>query len=226
LGLIEDLSALFIVGNNTFHHTNGLRERTKFIVIRESILLQELVFDDLSDLKSSLLILTKRIFTYKLHNFCQISLFLQDEFNGFFVRHEIGFSFTEIIEKHGIVVGIRDSPVDGWEMLSLGKLFVQSPEHLDDIKCGSGNWIREITTWWRHSTDDRDRTLSSWLSFTVNSTSSLVERGELRTQVSGETGICWHFSKTSRDLSESFGPTRGRISHHCNIETHISEVLS
>lgn len=37
--------------------------------------------------------------------------------------------------------------------------------------------------------------------------------------------ISWHFTQTTRDFSESLSPTRGGISHHGHVQTHISEVL-
>jgi hypothetical protein len=49
---------------------------------------------------------------------------------------------------------------------------------------------------------------------------------ELGTQMSGVTSISGHLSKTSRDFSEGFGPSGGRVSHHSDVVSHISEVLS
>ena len=40
-----------------------------------------------------------------------------------------------------------------------------------------------------------------------------------------ETLIGRHFSETTRDFSEGLSPSRGRVSHHSDILTHISEVL-
>jgi len=41
-----------------------------------------------------------------------------------------------------------------------------------------------------------------------------------------ETRIGWHFCKTTRDFSQGLSPSRGGISHHCYVISHVSEVLS
>ena len=61
---------------------------------------------------------------------------------------------------------------------------------------------------------------------TLDSTSSLIELSESGTKMCWETLICRHFCETTGDLSESLGPTGSRISHHCDILSHISEILS
>jgi len=110
-------------------------------------------------------------------------------------------------------------------MLSLGKFFIQSPEDLYDIKGSSCNWIREITTRWGYSTDNRDRSFSVWRSLANNLTSSFVELSELWTQMCWETWISRHFCETSRNFSQSLSPSRSRISHHSDIISHISEIF-
>jgi len=136
LRLNKNSVAALVVGNETLHHTNSLRKWAIVIVFRKGILLQEFILDKGSARKSSFLILSQCIFTYELDNFCQITLFLKNLLNNSFVSHEIWVSFVVVIGKHSIVVGVRNGPVDGWEMLSLSKFFVQSPEDLDDIKSG------------------------------------------------------------------------------------------
>ena len=56
--------------------------------------------------------------------------------------------------------------------------------------------------------------------------SALVELGERGTEIGGETRIGRHLGKTTRDLSESLGPTRRRVSHHRHILALVTEVLS
>jgi len=111
-------------------------------------------------------------------------------------------------------------------MLSLSELLIQSPEDLYNIEGSSSNWIREITTWWGHGSDNRNRSNTRWRSEASNLTSSLVELSQLWTQMCWETRISGHLCKTSRDLSESLSPSWGGISHHSNIVSLISEVLS
>ena len=55
---------------------------------------------------------------------------------------------------------------------------------------------------------------------------TLVELGERGTEIGGETRIGRHLGKTTRDLSESLGPTRRRVSHHSHILALVTEVLS
>ena len=57
-------------------------------------------------------------------------------------------------------------------------------------------------------------------------TGTLVELGEGGTQVSGETRISGHLSETTGDFSEGFSPSRGGVSHHSDVLTLITEVLS
>jgi len=111
-------------------------------------------------------------------------------------------------------------------MLSLGELLIKTPENLHNSEGRGGNGIREISTRGRYGTDNGHGTLSVGGSKALNLTSSLIELGELGSQVSGETTISGHFSKTSRDFSKGFSPSGGRVSHHSDIVSHISEVLS
>ena len=132
LGLGENSLACLIVGTDVLHHSNGLVEWAVVIEIREGVLLQELFLDQGSDSKSGLLILTEGIFSDKLHNFDKIVLFLQDLLEGSLVSHEVWISLVVVFRQDSIVVCERDIPIDGWEMLSLSELLIQTPEHLHD----------------------------------------------------------------------------------------------
>ena len=35
----------------------------------------------------------------------------------------------------------------------------------------------------------------------------------------------WHLSQSPRDLPKSLSPTRGRVGHHTDVVTHVSEVF-
>merc|ERR1712176_49324 len=48
--LAHCLLSSFVVGDNAAHHANGLRQRTEEIILREAILLQEILTDDLGHL--------------------------------------------------------------------------------------------------------------------------------------------------------------------------------
>lgn len=41
---------------------------------------------------------------------------------------------------------VRDEPVNGWEVLPLGKLLVQAPEHLYDTQGSRSDRVGEVTT--------------------------------------------------------------------------------
>jgi hypothetical protein len=69
LGALEEL-------DNALHHTDSLLKRAVVIVRRESVLLKEILTNNLGNFKNCLLILRKRIFTDELHDFSQIFFFL------------------------------------------------------------------------------------------------------------------------------------------------------
>ena len=58
LGLNEHLLALLVVGDDTLHHTNSLWKGTVVVMCREGILLQELILDQLGNLKETKLKIT------------------------------------------------------------------------------------------------------------------------------------------------------------------------
>jgi len=175
------------------------------------------------------LILGQSVSTNELHNFVKLSFFLENVSESssetiiFWVnRIEIGF-------QGSFVIGVGNGPVYSGEMLSLGEFFVKTPENLDDLKGSNGYRISEITTWWGHSTNNRNCTQSVFSfqrSQASNLTSSFVELGEFGLHISGITLISWHFCETTRDFSQGLGPTRGGVGHHTHIVPLISEVLS
>jgi hypothetical protein len=119
LGFCKHLLALFVIGDNALHHADGLWKWAIVVIVRESVLLQELVLDELGDLEGSLLVLTQGVLSDELHDFDKIVLLLQDVLDSNFVSHEVRVSGIIIFLKSSIVVRIRNVPVDGWEMLSL-----------------------------------------------------------------------------------------------------------
>mmetsp|Transcript_34292 Transcript_34292/g.45169 ORF Transcript_34292/g.45169 Transcript_34292/m.45169 type:complete len:377 (-) Transcript_34292:682-1812(-) len=111
-------------------------------------------------------------------------------------------------------------------MLTLGELLVKTPEDADNGEGGGGDGIGEITTGGRDGTDDRDGTSTVGGAEAVDVASTLVELGEGGTEISGETRIGGHLSETTGDFSEGLGPARGGVSHHSDVLTLITEVLS
>ena len=120
----ENLLAALVVSDNALHHSNGLWKWAVVVVVRESILLKELVLDQLGYLKGCLLVLTQGVLSDKLHNFDKIVLLLQDVLDGNLVSHEVWVSSIIIFLKCSIVVRVGNVPVDGWEMLSLSELLI------------------------------------------------------------------------------------------------------
>ena len=176
-------------------------------------------------LEDGLLVFGKRVPTDELHDFSQLVFVLEDLADGFTEAHELGVDLGVVLAKDSIVVGEGDVPVHGGEVLALGQLLVQAPENLHDSKRGGRDGVREVTTGGRHGTDDRDRALTVGRAEAGDSASAFVELSQLGAQVGGETSIGGHLGETTRDFSEGLGPAGGGVSHHSDVEAHISEVF-
>mmetsp|Transcript_8187 Transcript_8187/g.12551 ORF Transcript_8187/g.12551 Transcript_8187/m.12551 type:complete len:212 (+) Transcript_8187:21-656(+) len=142
----QHLLAALVVSDNTFHHADGLGQGAVVVVLGESVLLKELILDKLGDFEGGLLVLTKGVLSDQLDNFDQIILFLENLLHDVLKSHEVGVSLVVVVLESSIVVRVRDVPVHRREMLSLGKLLVQTPEDLHDIEGSGSNGIGEITT--------------------------------------------------------------------------------
>lgn len=137
-------------------------------------------------LENGLLILGQRVLTDELDDFGQLILRLQDLSHPLSESHELGlFLGIEVVES-AIVVGERDVPVDGGEMLTLGKLLVESPENTDDGEGGRGDGVGEITTGRGDGTDNGDGSITVGGTEAPNVTGTLVELGEGGTEIGGE----------------------------------------
>ena len=62
----------------------------------------------------------KGVLSDQLHDFSQLFFFLQDFLDLNLEFHEVRVVLVEVFFEHSVVVRIRDVPVDGREMLSLG----------------------------------------------------------------------------------------------------------
>ena len=192
----------------------------------ESILLQELVFDDVGDFQSQLLIFREGVSTDQLHDFVKFDFFLQNFFDSLSKGWELLIKLVEIGFKLLFVTGCGDSPVDWREMLLLSKFFVQPPEDLYDGEGGSSDWISEVTTRRTDSTDDGNWTLSVWRSEASDFSCSFVELGQLGGQIGWISRVSGHFSQSTWNFSQGFCPSGSGIGHHRDISSHISEILS
>jgi hypothetical protein len=140
--------------------TNRARKKYRSFV-REIYLLKEIFTKDLRDFHNNLLILTQRLLPNKLHDLTEIILLLEDITS---LVAQVRIAVIEIVEERledAHVLGVGDEPVERREVLPLGELLVETPEHLDDGESGSCYWITEISTGGRDSADDGDCALSS-----------------------------------------------------------------
>ena len=177
-------------------------------------------------LEDGLLIFRERILTDELDDFGELIFSLEDLTQLLTESHELGLDAGVMLREGVVVVGERDVPVDGGEMLTLSELLVETPENGDDGEGGRGDGIGEITTGRRDGTDNGDGTITVGGAEAADVTGSLVELGKRGTEIGGETGIGGHLSETTGDFSQSLGPTRGGIGHHGDVLALITEVLS
>ena len=206
-------------------HTNGLEKGAGVVVLGESVLREEILTDELGNLHDDLLILGKGLLTDELDNLGEVVLLLED---GTALVTEVGVTGVHVVEeglKNVHVLGVGNEPVDGREMLTLGKLLVKTPEHLHNGQSGGRNGIGEITTGRRDGTDNGHGTLTLGRAEAGNAAGTLVEGGKTGAEVGGVAGIGRHLSKTTGDLTKGLGPTGGGVSHHRNVHALITEVL-
>ena len=81
-------------------------------MLGESILLQELILNDLGDLECSFLLLIKRVLTYKLYDFNKVVLILKDLLDGLLISHELWIPSVIIFLQVVTIVRIRDVPIN------------------------------------------------------------------------------------------------------------------
>mmetsp|Transcript_13856 Transcript_13856/g.32356 ORF Transcript_13856/g.32356 Transcript_13856/m.32356 type:complete len:236 (-) Transcript_13856:415-1122(-) len=214
-----------VEGDDDLEHTNGLDQRTGVVEFSEGILSQEILTNELGNFHDDLLILGKRFLSDQLDNFLQV-IFLLKDVHGSLTKSRVLFVHTieeRFQDLH--VLGVRNEPVERREMLALRKLFVQSPKDLDNGQSSRCNGIGEISTWRRHCTHNRNSAFAVWRSQTLNSSGTFIKGSKTSSQVSGVTGIGRHFSQTTRNLTKGFGPTRGRVGHHRDVHSLITEVF-
>ena len=223
--VFDGLHATIIEVSDNAEHAHGLVKGRGEVIFGIGVLLQEIFTNDLGDFHNDLLVFGEGLLTDQLHDFLKVVFFLQDGTNSVSHENELGVHGGEEGLQHTIVLTVGDEPVDGGEVLTLGKLLFQTPEDLDDGESGRGDGIGEITTGRRDGTDDSDGTFTSRRTEKASTAGTFVEGGETSGKVGGVTAIGGHFSQTTGDFTESFGPTRGGIGHHGHIHTHITEVF-
>ena len=148
-----------VVETNVLQHPSTLVEGAETIVRGETVLGQEIVLDDLGNLKSQLILIGKRILSDQLDNLHLLVLNLENLSGLLTELGEIGVVLLVESLKSLQRLGPRVQPVDGREMLPLGKLLVQTPETLDNRQSRGGNRVSEITTRGGDGTDNGDGSL-------------------------------------------------------------------
>ena len=111
-------------------HTNSFVEWAVAIVRRISVLLQDVILQQLGHLKSDLVSLGQRCLAYELDNFQKIFFLLQDLVNLCSERNKVGEVLVIVVVESVHVLGIGDQPVHQREVLTLSKFFVETPENL------------------------------------------------------------------------------------------------
>lgn len=72
----------------------------------------------------------------KLHNLCQVLFLLQNLLRLGTQRYKFREVLVVIFIQGAGVFAVADEPVDGWEVLPLSQLLIQTPEHLRGEKMG------------------------------------------------------------------------------------------
>lgn len=225
LTLGDGLLRLVVETHHQLHHPLGLPDRAELVVVRVAVLLEEVLLEQSCHVQGDLVRVTQRALADQLHDLVEFFAIGQQLLDAVAQPWEVGIGLFVILVQDGGVLGVRKRRVDGGEVLPLGELLVETPEDLHDTEGGGGDGIGEVTTWWRHGTDDGDGTLTLGRAEGLDLAGTLVEGGEFSTQVSGETLISRHLSQTSGNLTQSLGPPRSGISHHGDVHTLVTEVL-
>ena len=131
-GILNSLHAAVIEVSDDTEHTDGLVKRGGEIVFGVSILLKEIFTDDLGDFHDDLLIFREGFLTDELDDFLEVIFFLQDGTDAVTHDDELRVHGGEEGLEHAIVLTVGHEPVDGGEVLTLGKLLLQTPEDLDN----------------------------------------------------------------------------------------------
>ena len=133
--VLDNAHTVIVEFADSLHHAGCFDKWTVEVILREGVLLEELVLDDLSGLnkvrlklggsevsylKNGLLVLGERIFTNKLHNFDEFVLLLQNLAELGLERHEFRLDLGVVVFQDAIVGREGKVPVDGGEMLSFG----------------------------------------------------------------------------------------------------------
>jgi hypothetical protein len=222
---LDGVSRHIVEPDHVLQHTYRLVERTEPVVRGVRVLLQKVLLQEFGDLERDLVGLGERRFTDQLHDLGQVLFFLEDLLDFGTQRDELWEVLVVEVVQRARVLRVRDQPVDGGEVLALGQLLVQPPEHLHDTQSGGGDGIGEVTTGGRDGAHDGHRPLSVGVAQALDPAGALVEGGQPGPQVGGVARIGRHLRQTPRDFSQGLGPTGRGVGHHRHVVTHVAEVL-
>lgn len=85
----NDADAALVEADNHLHHADGLVEWAVVVMLREGVLLQELILDDLGSLENGLLIFGERVSADQLDDFSEFIFVLENLTNGLSEAHEL-----------------------------------------------------------------------------------------------------------------------------------------
>mmetsp|Transcript_117684 Transcript_117684/g.366628 ORF Transcript_117684/g.366628 Transcript_117684/m.366628 type:complete len:316 (-) Transcript_117684:1022-1969(-) len=229
LGLPGELRHRLLGGlveaDDHLHHANGLRQRAHEVVLREAVLLEEVLADDLGHLKSALLVLGERVLPHQLHDLLQVVLLLQDLLHLLLEHAVFLVVLLEVWLQHADVLGERDVPIHGGEVLALRQLLVQAPEDLHNAQGGRRHGVGEVAPWRRDGAHNGDGALARRIPQALDAAAALVERCQPRAQVGGVARVCGHLGQAARNLAQGLGPAGGAVGHHRDVVAHVAEVL-
>eukprot|EP00760_Papus_ankaliazontas_P029145 PhM_4_TR4148/c1_g1_i1/m.22013 len=223
--LADGLLRLLVVGRNVANHPHRLVQGAVLVVLGEGVLLEELLADHAGELEHDLVILAERVLAHELHDLGQVVLALQDLGDDGAEADELGVDRVEEGLERLDVLGVRDQPVDGREVLALRELLVKAPEDLHDAERGRRDGVGEVTTRGRDGADNRDGALAGGRAEAAHATGALVEGGQTGAEVCGVATVGRHLGQTTRNLTKSFGPARRRVGHHGDVLAHVAVVL-
>mmetsp|Transcript_12432 Transcript_12432/g.30395 ORF Transcript_12432/g.30395 Transcript_12432/m.30395 type:complete len:298 (+) Transcript_12432:122-1015(+) len=203
-----------VKGDDDGEHAHGLGEGTGEVVLREGVLGEEILANELGDLHDHLLILGQRFLPDELHDLGEVVLLLE---NVARLITQVGITRIHVVKvrlQHLHVLGVGNEPVEGRKVLALRQLLVQAPKHLHDGQRGGRDGIGKVPSGGGHGPHDGDSALAIGRAQARDAAGALVKCRETRPQVRGISGIGGHLPQPSRNLAQRLGPAAPGVSHH------------
>lgn len=132
--LRDRLLRLVVEAHHTLHHPVSFPHGAELVVVRVSVLLQEVLLDQCGDVQSDLVRVAKRRLTDQLHDLVQIFRSRKQLLDTAGKPGVFRVVFLVVLLERGGVFTVRLTGVDGREMLALSQFLVQTPEDLHDTQ--------------------------------------------------------------------------------------------